>query len=135
MHSRPLPISMTARETEATMYGEAMALDNYIRIEAVSFDGGETWSDVFPMTIPKDIDADQMVIRVGYRFSTNDTEWTQMDVPYAPEDSRIYVMTEVITEENQVLDTTKVLNSDQHLEEGTMLNLLRYQVMYLGEDG
>ena len=111
------------------------ALDNYIRIEAVSFDGGGTWSDVFPMTIPKDIDADQMVIRVGYRFSTNDTEWTQMDVPYAPEDSRIYVMTEVITEENQVLDTTKVLNSDQHLEEGTMLNLLRYQVMYLGEDG
>lgn len=75
-----------------------------------------------------------MVIRVGYRFSTNDTEWTQMDVPYAPEDSRIYVMTEVITEENQVLDTTKVLNSNQHLEEGTMLNLLRYQVMYLGED-
>lgn len=69
------------------------------------------------MTIPKDIDADQMVIRVGYRFSTNDTEWTQMDVPYAPEDSRIYVMTEAITEENQVLDTTKVLNSDQHLEE------------------
>lgn len=57
-----------------------------------------------------------------------------MDVTYAPEDSRIYVMTEVITEENQVLDTTKVLNSDQHLEEGTMLNLLRYQVMYLGED-
>ena len=58
-----------------------------------------------------------MVIRVGYRFSTNDTEWTQMDVPYTPEDSRIYVMTEAITEENQVLDTTKVLNSDQHLEQ------------------
>lgn len=110
------------------------ALDQYVRIEAVSFDEGETWSEEFPLTIPKNVESGIMQVKVGYRFSTSDTAWEEEIVNCQLEDSRIYVMSEPITEENQTIDAEKVLNGAQHLEEGSKLNLLYYQNQYLGSD-
>jgi hypothetical protein len=126
-------IQYSSGKTETYLW-QSDALDQYIRIEAVSFDGGNSWTDVFPLTIPRNIDSDQMVIKVGYRFSVNDTSWTEKDVPYPLEDSRVYVLTEAVSEKNQVIDLKKVLNATQYLEEGKLLNLLRYQSDYLGKE-
>lgn len=110
------------------------AQDMYVRIEEVSFDDGKTWTDVFPLTIPTDSENGQMLIRVGYRFSANDTSWMQEEISYDLEDSRVYLLSEALTDEHQTLDTKKILNSDQYLAEGEKVNLLRYQWMYLGEE-
>lgn len=69
-------------------------LDKYVRIDAISFDGGQTWTDDFQVVIPEDIAADQMKIKAGYRFSTGDPTWEEYIVDYEVEDSRICVLSE-----------------------------------------
>lgn len=125
---------MDSKGNEKLYVWGSSALDTYVRIEEVSFDNGKTWTDVFPAKIPTDSENGQMLIRVGYRFSTSDTSWMQEEVSYDLEDSRVYLLSEALTDENQVLNAEKILNSDQYPAEGERVNLLRYQWMYLGDD-
>ena len=109
-------------------------LDKYVRIDAISFDGGQTWTDDFPVVIPEDIAADQMKIKAGYRFSTGDPTWEEYIVDYEIEDSRICVLSEALTRENQVLDMSKIINKEsQYQQEGATFNLFYLQLSYLGE--
>lgn len=55
--------------TATVICGEQDALDKYIRIEAVSFDGGQSWKTDFPLTIPEGLEEGKMLIRVSYRMS------------------------------------------------------------------
>ena len=110
-------------------------LDKYVRIDAISFDSGQTWTDSFPVVIPEDIAADQMKIKASYRFSTSDTTWEEYIVDYEVEDSRICVLSEALTMENQVLDTSKIINKEhQYQQEGSTFNLFYHQLNYLGEN-
>lgn len=111
----------------------ADALEQYIRIEGISFDGGSTWNSEFPVTIPKDISEGQMKIKVGFRFSKNDTRWTSRIVDYDPEDNRVFLLSKQLTKEDTVIDKNNILNSNQYLAEGGIMNLFRYQQDLLGD--
>lgn len=104
----------------------------YVRIEGVSFDGGESWIRTFPAVIPQELEEGKMQIQVGYRLSTASEKWVTRTVPYAPMESRVFVLSEQITEENAVIEEDTILNENQHPEVGSKLNLLKYQYEMLG---
>ena len=112
----------------------ADALDKYVRIDGVSFDGGKTWNTSFPVTIPENLEEGQMLIRTFYRLSVNESEWVERQVSYIPYKNRIFVLTKKLQEENQVIGTGDILNTDQHPETGSKLNLLMTQRNLLGEE-
>ena len=100
-------------------------LDRYIRIDALSFDGGETWTSDFPVTIPSgDASIAQMMIRVQYRFSTEDEKWSERKIKYFVAPNRVFILSETVQEGETVLDTSKILNEEQHPESAQKMNLL-----------
>ena len=110
----------------------ADALDKYVRIDAVSFDAGATWTSTFPVTIPSDVDSEQMKIKVSYRMSVNDTQWTEVIVNYAPQENRIFVLSRQLTDDDEQIDPTIILNSEnQYPENGSVINLFREQEKFL----
>lgn len=105
--------------------------DKFIRIDAVSFDGGKTYKE-FPVTIPKDMGAGQMVIKVEYRFSSAaDEAWSERLVSYTPADSCIYVLSEKLDDGSDSIDENLVLNSaemnQRYLSDGSIVNMLEMQ--------
>ena len=107
--------------------------DKYVRISAVSFDGGETWIDEFPVTIPEDLPENKMVIRAEYRLSTAD-DWTTEDVEYEVQQSRILVLNTRLEEGTERIDPDTIISGsfDQYSQIGEKINLLGYQQTYLG---
>lgn len=114
------------------VWGES-ALNQFIRIDAVSFDGGTTWKDQFPLTIPTTVTDDTMIIKVSYRLTKN-KPWVERQVPYGLKANRIFVLSKEIQEENSVIDTDTILNYDQNPEVGSIVNLYRFQRDYLGTE-
>ncbi|MBU5481091.1 leucine-rich repeat domain-containing protein [Blautia sp. MSJ-19] len=103
------------------------ALDKYVRIEGVSFDGKKTWRNSFPVTIPDNIDEGEMFIRVTYRLAESDTNWLEELVPYEVKQNRIFILSEQLTQENQQIDTDNIMNDEQFPNIGSLMNLLRLQ--------
>lgn len=113
----------------------ADALDKYVRIDGVSFDAGATWTSTFPVTIPKDIDSGQMKVKVSYRMSVNDTQWTEVVINYVPQENRIFVLSRQLTDDDEQIDPTIILNSEnQYPENGKVINLYRQQEKFLPSD-
>lgn len=111
----------------------ADALDKYVRIDGISFDGGKTYVREFPVTIPFGLEEGQMIIQVSYRFSTASEKWEQKNVSYDPESSRIFVLSREIKKENTTITTDMIVNSyDQYLSAGAKLNLFGLQDDFLG---
>lgn len=110
----------------------------YVKIVGVSFDGGATWTSNYPVTIPIGLHSGQMIIRVAYRFHTSDP-WTtehQKDVTYEPAESRVYALTEKLTQSSQTIVTEKIANRyEQYPEPGSTMNLYKYQAEILGYPG
>ncbi len=110
----------------------------YVRIVGVSFDGGDTWTAEYPVTIPTGLSEEQMIIRVQYRFHSTDA-WTldcQTDVTYEPAACRVYALTEKLTWLDQVIDPEKIANKyDQYPEPDSIFNLYQYQEALLGTEG
>lgn len=107
----------------------------YIRIKGVSFDGGTTWSESFPVTIPEDLEADQMKISVEYRLSTNTPNWVTRIVDYDPEETRLFVLNREVAEGEKNIDPETIINaSTQYPDPDTLVNLLRLQSDYLGNE-
>lgn len=104
------------------------AFDKYVRIDAVSFDGGKTWINEFPVTIPSDIAKGNMQLKVSYRLSVNDSKWQERLVPYIAKKNRIFLLSEQLKEENQVINNDQIVNiNSQYPDLGAKLNLLTYQ--------
>ena len=115
------------RGTETVYYWGEDALDKYIRITGISFDGGETWITDWPVTIPDNADADNMQIRTEYRFSLED-DWEEQIADYIPKETRLFVLNRKLTEENETIADDTVLNSwDQYPNIGSMVYLLDIQ--------
>lgn len=124
----------------------ADALNKYVRIDGISFDGGATRITDFPVTIPFGLQEGQMIIYVSYRFSATSDKWIEMKyenaegetvpgVPYDAESSRIFVLSQEIEEENSVITADMLVNPyNQYFSEGSKVNLLRYQYDFLGVD-
>ena len=109
------------------------ALGKYIRIDRVSFDGGQTWITDFPLTIPNDTMTSDMLIEVSYRLLMS-SSWTTREVSYPLKESRVFVLSKEIEEADSVIDKDTILNYDQYPDPGKMVNLFYYQYAYLGED-
>lgn len=111
------------------------AYDKFIKIEAVSFDGGETWKDEFPTQIPMDLQTGQMKIKINYRFTEKKENWVTRVVDYEPKNSRVFVLSQQINEENTVITDDILLNKyNQNPEPETAMNLLGLQSGFLGSD-
>lgn len=101
--------------------------NRFIRIDGISFDGGETWVS-FPVQIPEDVDSEEVIIKVSYRLNEKN-DWTEVKVPYEVEDSRILVLSQKC-EQKDSISSDLVLNPDgynQYLMENSRLNLFGMQ--------
>lgn len=107
--------------------------DRYIKIHGVSFDGGKKWINKYPTTIPANINSEKMKIKVSYRLSEK-KKWVTRIVDYAPKDSRVFLLSQKITEENTTISDSMIVNKyDQYPELGSTMNLLKLQNDYLGD--
>ena len=86
----------------------------YIRVDAISFDGGQTWTDEFPIKIPYDLENDQLKIRMQYRLHKTDV-WK--DYVVGDEvgsglfltDSRVFVLKNRMAEGATEIDADNIL--------------------------
>lgn len=109
-------------------------LDKYIRFTGVSFDGGTTWENEFPVRVPKDADINDMCIQAEYRFSLSD-EWQkyEKEISYPLTNSRLYVLSKALTESDEQIDMDNVLNLSRY--DVSNINLYYYQQSLLGGNG
>lgn len=110
--------------------------NKYIRIDGISFDGGKTWKS-FPVTIPENVDSEQVVIKASYRLSQSDS-WTETHVSYEVEDSRILVLSRKRESGETKIPDDCILNPDgsnQYLTNDSRLNLYKLQNVILGNEG
>lgn len=109
--------------------------NKYVRVDAVSFDGGETWITDFPVVIPDNIPDNNLLIRVSYRLSTSD-DWTTEDVEYTVSESRILVLNTPLDKNSDRIDPDTIISGDfdQYSHIGDKVNLLGYQNKMLPED-
>lgn len=93
-------------------------LNQYIRIDAISFDGGTTWirfpekkSD-YAVKIPMISGKLEMTIQVSYRRDT-DEEWQEYPdkINYWLKDGKIYVLSRKLTEQEKQIPTDILLES------------------------
>lgn len=107
----------------------------YIKIDAVSFDGGKTWISSFPVNIPLSASDGTMKIKASYRLSKK-SKWISTEVSYALEEMRVLILSERLKAENQTITSDMLLNQDlylQHVKINEKINLLRYQYDLLGD--
>lgn len=106
----------------------AEALDKYVRIDAVSFDDGETWLTEFPVIIPEN--AGEFTIRAQYRLKETD-DWTDRLVDYDPADTRVMVLSENV---EGSISADQILNADdQNPALDSRVNLFRWQSDLMGQ--
>lgn len=110
-------------------------LDKYIRFTGISFDDGKTWDTEFPVEIPKDVQNDSAIIRAEYRLSTSD-EWTEKRVDYILHDSRVFVLSKELTDNDEQINDENILNpGNQFYDTDSRIMLYQYQNQLLGESG
>lgn len=121
---------------EKIYYWTSSDLGKYIRINRVSFDGGQTWLTDFSnnIEIPKSAGDQSMQIDMSYRFSEN-SAWTEyrpgegnsyIDCTVAPH--RILVLGRELTDKDTEIPLDIVLNSDYSYNEfSRRLNLFALQ--------
>ena len=80
----------------------ADAYNKYIRVDAISFDGGQTWENNFPVMIPEDL-SQNILIKVSYRLKMTDA-WSEMNVIYAAKDSRVFILSKALEIENETIN-------------------------------
>lgn len=104
----------------------------YFNIDAVSFDGGKTWTTDFPVTIPKDA---EMVVKTSYRLS-RDGEWVpNEDVTLTPASTRVYVLSTTLDDDTTQISDDITLNLGNLAPEvGSKMNLYNFQRSLLGTD-
>lgn len=112
---------------------DSEAFGKYIKIDRISFDGGQTWITDFPVTIPNDTLTSDMLIEVSYRLMMS-SSWTVRDITYPLKESRVFVLSKEIEKADSVIDKDTILNFDQYPEPDSLLNLFYYEYYYLGQD-
>ena len=117
----------------AYLWGE-QDYGRYIQISGVSFDSEKTWISEFPVTIPENVEDGSMYIKVQYRLKQKD-KWEETTVSYNPKATRLFLLSEKLQNENEELDTSKILNWDQYPESGSTLKLLSYVGKYFDWSG
>lgn len=109
-------------------------LNKYIRIDGISFDGGQSWERDFPVTIPQDSDSLWSIqIKTSYRLDSRSSNWTEEIVEYYLEPRCIYVLSERLEGENPVIRKETILNGlySQRLSE---INLFETQKDFFGQE-
>ena len=113
--------------------------DKYVRVTAVSFDAGKTWSSDFPMTIPNSLKLGDMQIKVEYRF-TQDGAWQETIVgtdenynSFTVEPSRILVLKAPLADDAETIDSSLILTSlySQYAQLDSQYNLFYFLDKYL----
>lgn len=108
----------------------------YIRIDKVSFDGGNTWIQMkdFPVQIPMDAE-DEIIIKASYRLKLEEEwrEYTKEPITYSVKDSKIYVLSRKLTEEDTTIPEDCIINTlnNMYPQPGTYYNLYRIQKNYI----
>lgn len=103
--------------------------DKYIRVDSVSFDGGNSWHS-FPVTIPSDLSEDMMKIKVSWRLKTSGS-WLERVIDYVPKKTIVYILSQEVDANNPVIDTETVLNSNLHPEIGDSIWMYYQPLNYI----
>ena len=109
----------------------------YIRVDRVSFDGGNTWISDFPVTVPETAAGQGMQVSISWRVRLKD-KWRQEIVPYTVKEGRFFILKTRLADENQEIDKKDILNWDsisggQYQQSDTIVNLLKFQEDIIGE--
>ncbi len=102
-------------------------LDRYVRVDAVSFDDGESWQTEFPVTVPAS--AETMQVRMSYRFRTAE-DWTDYEKPITIDvaDGRVFVLSRALEEDAEQVEKDSILNlGSQYLQNGETLSLYQFR--------
>lgn len=104
----------------------------YIRIDAISFDGGKTWADTFPMTVPENVGLGDMQVKVSYRLKTTDTWQSDVVDNILVNESRVLVLDRVVSAGTTALDNAWIVQSttQQYQSAGSKLCLYAYTENY-----
>ena len=125
---------VAGRDGSAYVWGTE-SYGKYIRVSGISFDGGISWINEFPVTIPKDLGDGQMKIRMEFRTSLTQEKWGVRDIDYDPKNTRLFVLSRDVREGEEQIDPETIINEEsQYPEVGTKVNLFRFQERYLGTD-
>ncbi len=112
-------------------------LGRYVRIDAVSFDGGSSWETDFPLTIPQDTTA-EMLVQVSYRFreaeawKTYHSEESESGaLTYTLAEGRVFVLSRALPEDAISIPEDSILNTnDEYPTVGETMSL--YSLSCLG---
>lgn len=114
----------------------ADSYNTYVKITGLSFDGGKTWNESFPITIPQDVTEGQMKIRAEYRLSKKSSKWLTRIVDYDPKDTRLFVLSKPLGKNEDTIDASTILNTgNQYPDIGSKENLYGEQSKYLDNNG
>lgn len=103
-------MAATDNDEFLTYYLTAEDYGKYIRIDAVSFDGGTTWVTDFPITIPDDCAENDMQIKGAYRLAASD-DWTEFNrTYYGIKQGRVLVLRQPLASDTTQLDDSQILN-------------------------
>lgn len=126
---------VTGADGKLYLWGEN-DFNKYVKINGVSFDGGKTWTNSFPLEIPMNVPDNTMLISTSYRFSTNG-KWVDIEVSYLLEESRVLILNSQIKKDESVIKSEYIINIDaygQYYSPNQKVNLMRYQWDYLGKE-
>lgn len=130
---------LTGKGLDCVRYNwDENAYGKYVRIDSVSFDGGNTWENTFPLTIPEEMNQDTMLIKASYRLKEEE-KWNEYVydnelsgvheewISYEVKKACIFLMTEELPEGTSQIDETKVLTVDeQKYPDGETFSLFKY---------
>ena len=104
----------------------------YVCIDRISFDGGNTWSDTFPMTVPENVSLGDMQVEVSYRLKATDTWQTDVVDNIPVSESRVLVLDRVVSAGTAALDNAWLVQSttQQYQSAGSKLCLYAYTENY-----
>ena len=109
-------------------YGKDYGSEGSFMITGVSLDGGNSWIEKFPITIPAN-QTQPLKIKYAYRFS-NKSEWTEEvmwdEMPVY--ESRIYILNQKVSDDNLTISPDNVLNQfNQYKSQGDLVFVNYYQ--------
>lgn len=119
-------------------YWTQAQLGKLIRIDAVSFDGGENWVGEFPTKIPQE--AKKMLVRLQYRYDEKkdwNTAVVEGDNAFEISNQRIYILKNALSDDATQINSEDILNQSgfsYNTDSYQYINLYSYQPDLMGLD-
>lgn len=108
----------------------------YIKVTGISLDGGKSWKTSFPVTIPDNMNGNDMKIKVSYKLGDK-ADWVEYIVDYQVADNRIMILSKSLSSDSEYIDKDDIISSDQYPQVGSITNLygLQWKILQSNSQG